>query len=47
MLCYHGDDMEEYRRWEDNIKMDLEDIGVDMMSWFRIEITVESLFTSR
>ena len=21
MLCYYGDDMEEYRRWEDNIKM--------------------------
>ena len=23
MLCYYGDDMEEYMRWEDNIKMDL------------------------
>ena len=26
MLCYYGDDMEEYRRWEDNIKMDLKEI---------------------
>ena len=25
--------MEEYRRWEDNIKMDLKEIGVDAMSW--------------
>ena len=32
MLCYYGDDMEEYRRWEDNIKMDLKEIGVDVMS---------------
>ena len=23
MLCYYGDDKEEYTRWEDNIKMDL------------------------
>ena len=31
--------MEEYRRlcrWEDNIKMDLKEIGVDMMSWMEI-----------
>ena len=27
MLSYYGDDMEEYRRWEDNIKMDLKEIG--------------------
>ena len=33
MLCYYGDDMEEYRRWEDNIKMDLKEIGVDVMRW--------------
>ena len=33
MLCYYGDDMEEYRRWEDNIKMDLKEIGVDVMNW--------------
>ena len=33
MLCYYGDDMEEYRRWEDNIKMDLKEVGVDVMSW--------------
>ena len=28
MLCYYGDDMEEYRRlcrWEENIKMDLKE----------------------
>ena len=30
MLCYYGDDMEEYRRWEDNIKMDLKEIDVNM-----------------
>ena len=24
--------MEEYRRWEDNVKMDLKEIGVDVMS---------------
>ena len=33
MLCYYGDDMEEYRRWEDNIKMDLKEIDVDVRSW--------------
>ena len=27
--------MEEYRRWEDNIKMDLKEIGVDVMSCIR------------
>ena len=32
MPCYYGDDMEEYRRWADNIKMDLKEIGVDVMS---------------
>ena len=45
MLCYYGDDMEEYRRWEDNVKMDLKEIGVDVMSWLRIEITGEPLLT--
>ena len=25
--------MEEYRRWEDNIKMDLKEIGVNVRSW--------------
>ena len=30
MLCYYGDDMEEYRRWEDNIKMDIKEIGVNV-----------------
>ena len=25
--------MEEYRRWEENIKMDLKEIGVDVMNW--------------
>ena len=33
MLYFYGDDMEEYRRWEDNIKMDLKEIGVDVMNW--------------
>ena len=33
MLCYYGDDMEEYRRWEDNIKMDLKEIRVSVRSW--------------
>jgi hypothetical protein len=32
MLCYNVDYMEEYRRWEDNIEMDLKEIGVDVMS---------------
>ena len=45
MLCYYGNDMEEYRRWEDNIKMDVKEIGVDMMSYFRIEIIGEPLLT--
>ena len=39
MLCYYGDDMEEYRRWEDNIKTNLKEIGVDVMSLLRIGIT--------
>ena len=33
---YYGDDMEEYRglcTWEDNIKMYLKEIGVDVMNW--------------
>ena len=25
--------MEEYRRWEDNMKMDLKEIGVSVRSW--------------
>ena len=36
--------MEEYRRlcrWEDNIKMDIKEIGVDVMSYLRREIIVE------
>jgi hypothetical protein len=32
MLRYYGDDKEEYRRWEDNIKMDLKEIGVNVRS---------------
>ena len=31
MLCYYGDDMEEYRRWEDNIMMNLKEIGDEMI----------------
>ena len=33
MLCYYGDDMEEYRKWEDNIKIDLKEIGVSVRNW--------------
>ena len=33
MLCYYGDDMEEYRKWEDNIRMDLKEIGAKVRSW--------------
>jgi hypothetical protein len=33
MLCYYGDDMEEYRRWEDNIKMDLKQTDVNVSNW--------------
>ena len=36
MLCYCGDDMEEYRRWEGNIKMDPKEIDVDVMNWMRL-----------
>ena len=25
MLCYYGDDMEAYRRWENNIKTDFKE----------------------
>ena len=31
MLYPYGDDMEEYRKFENNIKMDLKEIGVDVM----------------
>ena len=43
MLCYYGDDMEEYRRWEDSISMDPKGIDVDVMSQLRIKIPGESL----
>ena len=33
MLCYYGDDMEEYRRWEDNITVHLKEIGVSARNW--------------
>ena len=33
MRCYYGDDIEDNRRWEGNIKMDLKEIGVDVMNW--------------
>ena len=36
MLFYYEDDMEEYRRWEDNIRMDLKEIGVDVMNWMEL-----------
>ena len=28
--------MEECRRWEDNIKMDLKEICVDVMNWIEL-----------
>jgi hypothetical protein len=37
--CYYGDDMEEYRRlcrWKDIIKLDLKEIGVDVMKWIEL-----------
>ena len=40
------DDMEEYRRWEDNIKMDLKEMGVyvrSLIDSLRIGIIVEPL----
>ena len=45
MLCYYGDDIEKYRRWEDNIKMDITEIGIDVISKLRIVITRELLLT--
>ena len=36
MLCYYGDNMEEYRKWEDNIKMDLKQIVNDVMNWMEL-----------
>ena len=39
MLCYYGDDMEEHRRWEDNIKMNIKEIGVDVRN--SMAVTVE------
>ena len=30
------DDMDEYRRWEDNIKTFSQDIGVDVMNWIEL-----------
>ena len=32
--------MEEYRRWEDNIKMDLKEISVDVMNGIE-QVTVD------
>jgi hypothetical protein len=37
--------MEEYGRWEDNTKMDLKEIRIDLMSWLRIEIIGGPLLT--
>ena len=33
MLCYYGDDIEEYRRWANNIMINLKETGVDVMNW--------------
>ena len=30
MLCYYRDNMEECRRWEGNIKMDLKEMSIDV-----------------
>ena len=38
MLRYYGDDMEEYRTCEDNIKMDFKEIAVDVINLLKIEI---------
>ena len=32
MLCYYGDDIEEYRRWEGNIKMHFKEVDIDVIS---------------
>jgi hypothetical protein len=32
MVCYYGDDMKEYRRWEDIINLDRKEKVVDVMS---------------
>jgi hypothetical protein len=42
MLCDYGHYVEEYRRWEGNIMTDLKEIGVDVVSYLRIEIPGES-----
>ena len=36
MLCYYGDYIEEYRKREDNIKMDLKEGDVDVMNWIEL-----------
>ena len=36
MLFYYGDSMEEYRRWEDIIKMEFKEIGDEMMNWMEV-----------
>ena len=38
MLCYYGDYMEEYRRWEDSIKMELKEIGVEEVNWMELSL---------
>ena len=45
MIYYYGDDVEEYRRWEDYIKMDLKEMGVDGMDELMIEIIGELFLT--
>ena len=45
MLCYYGARLVENRRWEDNIKMHLKEISVDMMSYLRIKVIGEPLLT--
>ena len=33
MQCNYGDDMEDYRRWEDNIGKDLKEKGINTRNW--------------
>ena len=35
-LAVYGDDMKKYRKWEDNIKIDLKEICVDLMTWMEL-----------
>ena len=34
--------MEEYRRWVDNIRMDLKEIDVDVMNWMELAQDIDT-----